>query len=125
MTINEYVELAMFTAAPLLKDGPDKASTTHMLNAVVGLAGEVGEVCDLVKKIDFHHHPFDEEKVEELTLELGDVAWYLAMCVHRLSEHAPGITLEGIMEKNIGKLRLRYPNKFDPERSINRVEGKQ
>jgi NTP pyrophosphatase (non-canonical NTP hydrolase) len=46
---------------------------------------------------------------------LGDVAWYLAV-----SAHAIGWKLEDIFEKNIEKLENRYPEGFDPERSVNR-----
>lgn len=47
--------------------------------------------------------------------EAGDVLWYLAEIADAL-----GITLEDIARRNIAKLRNRYPDGFDPERSRNR-----
>ena len=43
--------------------------------------------------------------------------WYLAEIADAL-----GITLEEIARRNIEKLRKRYPEGFDPDRSINREE---
>ena len=40
----------------------------------LGLAGESGEVCDLLKKHWGHRQPLDREKLKK---ELGDVLWYV------------------------------------------------
>lgn len=83
--------------------------------AALGLAGEVGECVEIVKKAIFHDTPFDPER---LKLELGDVLWYLtALC------HVSQMTLGDVMEANVAKLRARYPFGFDPERSRNRAEA--
>jgi NTP pyrophosphatase (non-canonical NTP hydrolase) len=42
--------------------------------AAMGLAGEAGEVCDLLKKHLLHGKELDRD---ELNKELGDVLWYL------------------------------------------------
>jgi NTP pyrophosphatase (non-canonical NTP hydrolase) len=76
--------------------------------------GEAGEVADMIKKNMFQGHTFD---LEVYVKELGDVAWYLA-----LGCEVAGIDLETVMEANIEKLRERYPDGFDPERSRNREE---
>ncbi|MFB5066505.1 MAG: nucleoside triphosphate pyrophosphohydrolase family protein [Candidatus Wallacebacter cryptica] len=81
-------------------------------NLGMGLAGEAGEVCDYLKKVVFHGHELDAQKVEE---ELGDVLWYLA----NLAD-AVGLSLSEIAEKNIAKLRKRYPNGFEQVRSQER-----
>lgn len=53
--------------------------------------------------------------MEHLKEELGDCLWMIAeACV------ALDITLRSVMEANIEKLWERYPNGFDPERSLNR-----
>jgi NTP pyrophosphatase (non-canonical NTP hydrolase) len=71
-----------------------------IINAALGLAGEAGEVCDLIKKNAFHEKPY---KREDLQKELGDVLWYLfAMIDHT------GFTPEEIMRANIDKLRARH-----------------
>jgi hypothetical protein len=76
------------------------------------MAGEAGEVADLLKKHLGHKHTLDPGK---LALELGDVLWY----VSALSFYT-GHTLAEIAALNIEKLRARYPNGFDPERSLHR-----
>ena len=87
----------------------------ELLNGALGLTGEAGEVADMIKKHIFHGHDLPPE---DLVKELGDVCWYLALICH-----ACGISIEHIMEKNIEKLRKRYPDGFSTEKSINRAEG--
>lgn len=103
MNANEYQLLAMRTA----NDG-------DLVNAALGLAGESGEVADLIKKVEFQGHILDEDKLVE---ELGDVLWYVALAAETL-----GVPLEDIMRRNIDKLWSRYPAGFDPERSQHREE---
>lgn len=50
--------------------------------------------------------------------ELGDVAWYLAEAATALD-----IPLEQIMQGNIEKLKSRYPQGFEKERSEGRSNG--
>ena len=106
MKVNEYQELAMRTLNPEL----DKKDV--LINSVMGLCGESGEAVDIVKKHLFHGHPLDKEK---LIKELGDVAWYLAEAATALD-----VPLEDIFQGNIDKLKARYPEGFDTEKSINR-----
>jgi NTP pyrophosphatase (non-canonical NTP hydrolase) len=107
MTGNEYQELAMRT-------GGGDSTDDRMMNAVIGLAGEVGEVAEIVKKWWWHGHDLNRER---LISELGDVLWYIA-----LAAESQDISMDGIMKYNISKLKKRYPNGFDPERSKNRDE---
>lgn len=86
-----------------------------LLNGALGLSGESGEVADLVKKWIFHGHYLDVEKVAE---EISDVSWYIA-----IAAHAIGYTLDDIFRMNIDKLKRRYPDGFDKNRSIHREEG--
>ena len=108
MEINEYQKLAMVT---LNRELDEKEMLT---NSVMGLCGESGEACDIVKKHLFHGHELDRES---LIKELGDIAWYLAEGAEAL-----GIPLEEVFERNIEKLRRRYPEGFSSEKSINRNE---
>jgi len=73
----------------------------HVLNAVMGLAGEAGEVLDLHKKLYFHT---PKERSEELKLELGDVAYYFLKIIDLY-----GFSLEEILAINREKLGKRYP----------------
>lgn len=108
MTVNEYQKLAMTT----LNNELDKKQI--LTNAVMGLCGESGEACDIVKKHLFHGHELDREA---LIKELGDVAWYLAEASEALD-----VSLDEVFERNIAKLKKRYPEGFSSERSINREE---
>lgn len=106
MNINEYQKLAMKTLNPKLS-GKD-----ILINSVMGLCGESGEAIDIVKKWLMQGHELDKEKLKK---ELGDIAWYLAEAATALE-----IPLEEIFKGNIEKLRKRYPEGFDSEKSINR-----
>ena len=96
MTINEYQKLAMTTLNPELDER------------------ESGEAIDIVKKWLAQGHELDKE---HLIKELGDIAWYLAETAYIL-----GVDLETVLEKNIDKLRARYPEGFDTSRSVGRSE---
>lgn len=109
MTINEYQDLAMRTSSSNLNTGE------HIVNGVLGLSGEAGEVADLVKKALFQGHDINHEHIAK---ELGDVCWYIAE-----TATAIGYDLETIMSMNIEKLKKRYPDGFDANRSINRENG--
>lgn len=78
----------------------------------LGIAGEAGEVAELVKKHLGHGHVLDTERV---TKELGDVLWYVAVLAREL-----GISLNRVAAHNLKKLRERYPKGFSHERSKNR-----
>jgi NTP pyrophosphatase (non-canonical NTP hydrolase) len=109
MQINEYQQLAKRTI------NKEMSKKDMLINSVMGLAGESGEVIDLVKKHLFHSHELDKN---HLIKELGDVAWYLAEVCTALD-----ITLEEVLITNIEKLKKRYPEGFSIEKSINRQEG--
>ncbi|HEX7735716.1 MAG TPA: nucleoside triphosphate pyrophosphohydrolase family protein [Ktedonobacteraceae bacterium] len=81
----------------------------------LGLAGEAGEVVDLLKKVLYHGHELD---VTALRKEVGDLLWYLTL----LCDTA-GFTLDEAMQANVEKLRQRYPYGFDPQRSQNRAHS--
>lgn len=84
------------------------------LMAMIGLAGETGEVVDYLKKGIIHHHGVDPET---LKIELGDSLWYIgALCT------IYGLSLEDVMVSNIEKLKLRYPTGFSSEASKLRVD---
>lgn len=84
-------------------------------NGVLGLAGECGECCDIVKKYKYQGHDLNKEHLKD---ELGDVLWYLAETASGL-----GITLEEVAQYNLDKLHKRYHgDKFNANDSINREE---
>ena len=108
MTINEYQKLALTTLNPALN------KKDVLINGVMGLCGDSGEAIDIVKKWLAQGHELDKDK---LAKELGDICWYLAETATALD-----LSLEDIMAANIEKLKKRYPDGFDADRSINRFE---
>lgn len=109
MTINEYQKEALRTA------NLDLNNLQSLTNGLMGLCGESGEALDILKKHLFQGHDLDEAHVAK---ELGDVAWYLA-----ISAAALNYSLEEIMQMNVDKLRARYPDGFDANKSLHRREG--
>jgi NTP pyrophosphatase (non-canonical NTP hydrolase) len=71
-----------------------------------GLPGEVGEVLEIVKKIERDHVRDDPEAFAEaklnLRLELGDVLYYLVMIAARHN-----ISFDSIIKENVLKLEKR------------------
>ena len=108
MTGNKYQQLALRTSS-------HESNGDMVLNGVMGLNGEAGECIDIVKKHLFQGHPLDTDKLLD---ELGDVLWYVAITADGI-----GVPLENIMQHNIDKLRKRYPEGFDAERSIHREDN--
>lgn len=107
MEMNIYQQLANRTAPA----GNQRSIAT---NLAMGLAGEAGEVVDYLKKVLFHAHDFDREN---LVKELGDLMWYASQLALVYD-----IELNEVAEKNIEKLKKRYPAGFSTTDSINRVE---
>jgi NTP pyrophosphatase (non-canonical NTP hydrolase) len=105
--LNEYQHAALATMAR------DKDELTTLATLALGIAGEAGEVADLVKKQIGHGHPADPDKIAK---ELGDVLWYVACLAD-----AYGFYLSKIARLNIDKLEERYPDGFTTERSIHRA----
>ena len=108
LTANQYQKLAMATLNPAL------SKKDVLINGVMGLCGESGEAIDIVKKWLAQGHELDKTR---LAKELGDIAWYLAETAYALE-----IPLEDILKANIDKLKARYPQGFDPEKSVHRAE---
>ena len=92
----------------------DLSIEEQMKNASMGLAGEAGEVTDIIKKHAYQGH---ELEIEELIDELGDVMYYLCWLCILLQ-----IDFSETCFNNMNKLTKRYPNGFEAERSINRTE---
>jgi len=97
---NEYQKEACRT----FKDHKELTTKqAELLDWALGLAGEAGEVCELLK-----HHIFHEEQLDKMKLakELGDVLWYISAIAK-----TNRINMDTILALNISKLRHRYNNK--------------
>ena len=108
MTGNEYQVLAARTMNNEICDGE------QVLHALHGMVGEIGELHSLYQKI-YQGHQFDEEHAKK---ELGDLMWFIA-------EYCTAMmwNLEDIMQMNIDKLKARFPEGFEVDKSLNRAEG--
>ncbi len=98
MTFEDYQQAALRTVNPALD------SRDRLLDASAGLAEEAGEVLGLVRKRVFQQRDVD---VAQLTEELGDVLWCLAVTADSL-----GLTLSDVAEANQEKLAHRHPKGF-------------
>lgn len=85
---------------------------TDLLHCAIGITTEAGELLDAFKKHIYYGKPLDTVNVGE---EIADCMWYISnLC--RLME----IDFEKTLENNINKLKVRYPEKFNSEKAINR-----
>lgn len=125
MTPNEYQQAAMRTDLPdwnshyhawlrIMADAKSGGpwDTFRLLHASIGITTESGELADTLKKHIFYGRQFDRVNAIE---EVGDLLWYAALACAAL-----GTTLEDAMERNIAKLKARYPEKFEAQRAIER-----
>jgi NTP pyrophosphatase (non-canonical NTP hydrolase) len=96
VNLNEYQELALQTASP-------KEKKNELFHLVLGLCGEAGEVAEKIKKIiRDRDSDFGQLDLNDLTKELGDVLWHIAVVGKYFD-----ISLEDIGAKNIEKLASR------------------
>jgi NTP pyrophosphatase (non-canonical NTP hydrolase) len=113
MNIQEYGEYQL----RLINDlGSLKGNLAHM---AMGVAGEGGEIVDIVKKHVAYDKPLD---VDHLIEELGDALFYMNGLVAMI-----GASWDEVMRVNVAKLEARYPDaKFNADHAINRdVDAEQ
>jgi NTP pyrophosphatase (non-canonical NTP hydrolase) len=84
----------------------------RLLHAALGACTETGELQDMIKKHLIYDRPLDKVNVLE---ECGDAIWYLSLALS-----ACGYTMSECMERNLDKLRKRFPDKFTTERANER-----
>lgn len=84
----------------------------RLWHGVTGVQTESGELSDQIKRHVFYGKPLDETNLKE---ELGDLLWYIALVANVLN-----MSLAEVMERNLAKLRVRYPEKFTADRALNR-----
>lgn len=110
MTGNEYQKLAARTISPKNINNCKKME----YHALHGMVGEIGEIHSLYQKV-YQEHEFDYDHMKK---ELGDLLWFIAeFCTAMCWD------LDDVMESNIKKLKARYPDGFEAEKSLHRAEG--
>ena len=109
MTLHDYQNLAARTINPGLTS--PREVEMHSLH---GMVGEIGELHSLYQKI-YQGHDFDEEHAKK---ELGDLMWFIAEYCTAMNWY-----MDEIATMNIDKLRARFPEGFEVNKSLHRAEG--
>ena len=94
MDFSEYKKLALRTES--------QPRLSRIQHALMGMSTEVAEMMDNLKKHMFYNKDLDIDNLKE---EMGDVMRYMAI----LSD-AINIPIEEVLEANIRKLKVRYPD---------------
>jgi NTP pyrophosphatase (non-canonical NTP hydrolase) len=79
-------------------------NNAELLHGSIGIVTEAGELIDAIKKNLIYGKPLDSVNVIE---EVGDILWYVALVLR-----SQGSTFEEAFERNIAKLRVRFPEKY-------------
>lgn len=96
MDLNDYQAAALRTAAPRDKHN-------EVFHLLLGLVGETGEIAEKAKKIvRDQDSDFSQWDREDLTKELGDTLWYVAV----IADHFD-VPLETVAQRNLAKLADR------------------
>ena len=77
----------------------------RLLTASIGISAESGEFMEIVKKMMFQGKPCNEDNLEHLKIELGDIMWYVAQACMALE-----VDMNDVLDTNIKKLEKRYPD---------------
>jgi len=95
MNFNEYQSMAVSTAI--------YPEYTKIFYPALGLSGEVGELCNKIKKVYRDKNgEFTEETKQQLAGEIGDTLWYISALANDL-----GLHLDDIAQNNLLKLTSR------------------
>ena len=89
---------------------PASKGKNLLVGFALGLAGESGEVCDAIKKREYHGRQVTDEHLIE---ELGDVMWYVANLCTVLN-----VSLDVVLEQNVDKLKHRYPEMYGGTKDV-------
>lgn len=81
----------------------------EILHAVMGMTGEVGELAQAIGLDLRLRNPI------HIIEELGDIYWYIAILLRKLSTNS-----DDIQATNIRKLKARYPEKYTDDLALTR-----
>lgn len=88
----------------------------NLNHAALGIAGESGEVVDLIKKHIIYGKELDRATLVE---EIGDLLFYLDALVDDI-----GSNWDEVRQVNYDKLRARYPSGYSDQDAIARKDQK-
>lgn len=124
MSPEEYVQLALRTEAPsaiarnMIEAEPwGESLSLRVVHAALGLQDEVGEIAKATKSHLFYGAPLDTVNLVE---EVGDALWYLALLCDALK-----VPMSFVMDRNIRKLRKRFPERFTSEAAAEENRDRQ
>ena len=112
MKPSEYIEKAKRTEPKKYFFKKTGEVTPRIEHAIFGIVTEAGELMDCIKKAKIYGQKLDKVNLAE---EAGDAMWYLAI----LSD-ALGVSFEDLWDKNIRKLKARFPEKYSDEKAKTR-----
>jgi len=96
----------------LLKPGTIEEQLTH---AALGIAGEAGEIVELLKKRVIYGKPLD---ISEVIKEIGDLRFYLEALANTLD-----ISDQEILQANANKLSARYKElTYSSQAALERID---
>lgn len=92
------------------ENNPDARDLIHSILGIITESGELAEI--------LYEYLADENSIDYVNLseEVGDLLWYQAMLLRSLDK-----SFEDVMHQNIEKLKVRYPEKFDTNKALNRA----
>jgi hypothetical protein len=89
-----------------------QGQTIRLLHAAMGMCTESAEFLDMLKKHIFYGKPIDGPNAIE---EMGDATWY-----QRIGCDVLETAFIEMLERNVRKLRARFPEKFMEANALNR-----
>jgi NTP pyrophosphatase (non-canonical NTP hydrolase) len=112
MKPSEYIKQAKRTEPSKYRFGKTGDVTPRIEHSIIGIVTEAGEIMDAIKRAKIYGNKLDRIHLIE---ELGDLMWYIALLTDELKT-----SFEEIWDKNIRKLKVRYPEKFTEKKANNR-----
>jgi NTP pyrophosphatase (non-canonical NTP hydrolase) len=82
------------------------------LHCAIGISTEAGELLDAFKKSIYYKKELDAVNVGE---EVADIMWYVSNLCRLLN-----LDFEKLLQNNINKLKIRFPDKFNEQKALNR-----
>lgn len=113
-TLDNYAAMVTALESPseIISQQTAQEQTARLLHVGMGMVTEAGEIMDQLKKHIVYNRPLDEVNFKE---ELGDSLWYIQLGCLVL-----GINILDLLQQNMDKLKVRYGDKFDFDKQVNR-----
>ncbi len=99
-------------------DSSSPIESARLLTASLGLGSETGEFVEIVKKIFLQGKPASEDNIFHMKRELGDIMWYWTTACMALK-----LDPYEVIKENQDKLKARYGENFEVDRSEHRRDG--